>query len=89
MTWHPDETTPAAFATFRWHANRLENMAISLYVTDPSRFREINTALKEVAARLRTIQRNVQQCTSSRDCPDDWFCCGGVCEPECQIPPEV
>ena len=77
--WKHHENNAVEFATLRWHANRLENQAIQLYVTDRNNFSQIADIFKQAAKDLKTLHNS---CTSDDDCPDSWHCNNGECQPD-------
>ncbi len=77
--WQASTMNAVEFATFRWHANSLENKAISLYVTNREKFPQICQAFILAANRLRALTNS---CSSNEDCPDGWHCSNGECQPD-------
>lgn len=80
--WQPEINDAVAFATVRWHLNRLENRAIQAYVNDKGRFREIIARLKEAGEGLKTLQSYGGQCNADEECPDTWRCLNHECQPD-------
>ncbi|HEY7474803.1 MAG TPA: hypothetical protein VH679_07310 [Vicinamibacterales bacterium] len=81
--WQTDPTDAAALAAFRWHANRLENLAISKYVTRRETFDNILAALSKAARELRTLNSaSNEMCSIDADCPRGYHCNNGDCEPD-------
>ncbi len=85
--WQPDPNDPAAFAAIQWHVNRLQNLAISLYVTDRRKYNQIAAALRDAARSLHSLRSFVEGCRTSSDCPDEYKCVDGQCEPD--VAPEA
>lgn len=77
--WPADLLNAVEFATFRWHANNLENEALSLYVTKRAKFAKICKVFQKASQDLRALRGS---CTSNEDCPDGWHCSGGECQPD-------
>lgn len=81
--WQPDPTDAAAFAAFRWHVNRLENIAISKYVTRRDKFEDILAVLSRTAKELgRLNSLSGEMCSIDADCPRGYHCNNGDCEPD-------
>lgn len=77
--WPHHELNAVEFATFRWHANNLENEALKLYVTKRDHFPDICKVFKKASESLRKLKNS---CTSNDECPDGWHCSGGECVPD-------
>ena len=81
--WQPDPTDATAFAAFRWHANRLENVAISKYVTRRDTYDRILAILSRAAKELRDLNRlSEEMCRVDDDCGPGYHCNNGDCEPD-------
>jgi hypothetical protein len=77
--WIPNNLNAVELATFRWHANNLENEAISLYVTHREKFGDICQVFKTASESLRGLRGS---CRENSDCPDGWHCSSGECQPD-------
>lgn len=77
--WRPHDLNAVELATFRWHANNLENAAINLYVTDRVKFMKICAVFAEAAKKMQALKGS---CSENDDCPDGWHCSGGECQPD-------
>jgi hypothetical protein len=78
----PHPHNAVELATFRWHANNLENAAINLYVTDRAKFLKICAVFAEAAKKMKGLKGS---CTDNDDCPDGWHCSGGECQPDAAV----
>jgi hypothetical protein len=87
--WKPDPNDPTSLAAFRWHVNRLENLAISIFVTDRRKYEEILEVFKDAAAKLKLMRHPsfVQQCEDNSDCAPGYVCVNGQCEPDFEFNP--
>ena len=77
--WTPHALNAVEFATIRWHANNLENVAIGLYVTERSKFLKICKVFQTASKSLQALRGS---CESNDDCPDGWHCSNGECQPD-------
>ena len=77
--WEHHDLNAVEIATFRWHANNLENEALALYVTDRTKFDRIWRVLRDASQALKALRGS---CSSNEDCPDGWHCSGGECQPD-------
>ena len=79
----PNLYDASAFAAFRWHANRLENLAISKYVTRREAYEEILAVLSRAAKELRKFNRLAgEMCRVDEDCDPGYHCNNGDCKPD-------
>ncbi len=77
--WFPDPNNAVEIATFRWHANNLENEALRLYVTHRHKFQKICKVFEQASKDLKALRGS---CSSNEDCPDGWHCSGTECQPD-------
>jgi hypothetical protein len=77
--WVPHDLNAVELATFRWHANNLENEAIRLYVTKRDKFLKICKVFETASKSLQALRGS---CNSNDDCPDGWHCSSNECQPD-------
>jgi hypothetical protein len=79
----PPVTDAVALAAIRWHANRLENVAISKYLTRRESYVELLKVLSEAGREMRLINRAAgEMCRVDEDCDPGFHCNNGDCEPD-------
>ena len=67
--WQPDPNDAVAFAAFRWHVNKLENIAISKFVTRREAYEQILEILSKTAREMQNLNRlSGEMCRIDDDC---------------------
>lgn len=77
--WKAHDLNAVEMATFRWHANNLENEALRLYVTNREKFGRICKVFEKASKDLKALRGS---CRENEDCPDGWHCSSGECQPD-------
>jgi hypothetical protein len=79
--WSPSPNDAMSLAAIRWFACNLESLAIDIYATDRTKFKEIETALNTALRAISGI--NVNRPIGAEDCPEGYALCNGLCRPAC------
>lgn len=79
----PEASDALRLATLRWFTTTIERLLIEVYVTNPSKYHELETLMKSQVKQIEMFGKTIA-IADPDDCPEGWkLCRDGLCSPMC------
>jgi hypothetical protein len=83
-TYTPQDETALRLAAIRWYMLSLEKLSNDIYITDRTKYDQINGILKSAFHALGDIRKSMSPTALEQDgCAPGYVNCDGICLPDC------